>query len=91
MRKIVAGRVEQHFPETSAEHDAEHAVEQEVVEMRRRPPDRRQLPADAHPPERDELQESRQVHQSVPVDRHRSDLHRDGIELGMDQHALTAS
>ena len=37
MRKIVTGFVEQHLPQASAKNYAEHAVEQQVVELRHRP------------------------------------------------------
>lgn len=70
VRKIVAGLVEQHLPQAAAKDHAEHAVEQQVIELRHRPAGFRKLRMRlntmfSEPPE---LEESQQIHQAIPAD-----------------------
>ena len=82
--QVVAGLVEQHLPQAAADDHAEHAVEQQVVQL----PDREQAGARANAvtPEDDKLNESDQIHQTVPAHRQRAEREGDGVELGVQKH-----
>ena len=82
--EVIGGFVEQDLSEPAAEDDAEHAVEEQVVELF--DADRCGLHPDALPPQPDELQEGEQVHQTVPVHRDGPDGKSDRVELRVDQH-----
>ena len=64
--EVVARLVEQHLAEPTADDDAEHAVEQQVVERCRRDA-MPGLAGGAAPAEQQEGDEAGQVHQPVPA------------------------
>ncbi|CAG4884635.1 protein of unknown function [Georgfuchsia toluolica] len=83
--EVITGIVEQHLPQTAADHHAEHAIEQQVVHVlcgeaalgktpraRVAQPQKRQKPG--------------QVHQAVPADCQRAEVDGNRVELGMDEH-----
>ena len=82
--QVVARLVEQHLTQPAAENDAEHAVKEQVVKLR----DRNDSGAATDPvaPEQDELNESDQIHQTVPAHRQRAERKSDGVELGVKKH-----
>ena len=82
--QVVARFVEQHLPQPAANDHAKHAVEQQVVEL-----------LDCHQPgaganavaaEQNKLNESDQIHQTVPAHRERADREGDRVELGVEKH-----
>ena len=77
--QVVAGLVEQHLSQPAAENDAEHTVEQQVVELF----DSQEAGAvfDAQPPEQNKLNEGDQIHQTVPAYGKRADGKGNGVEL----------
>ena len=73
-------------------HDAEHAVEQQVLDVAPRPAARGVLrQAHAQRGEQEEQAEGDQVGDAVPVDRDRQadlrEVERDRVELRMNEHA----
>ena len=84
VRCVVAGLVEQHVAQASAEDHAEHDEEQQIVELRAG--DRRLAfgnSAHAEPPAR---REAGEVHEAVPAHGQRADRERDRVDVRMDQH-----
>ena len=86
MAEVVAGLVEQHFPQSTADDDPQHAVEQQVVDLLGVPAQFRAAPR-MLPPQDDEEDEGGQVHEAVPAHGHGTDGDGDRVELGMDQHS----
>ncbi len=85
MRQVIGRLVEQHLPQPAAQHHAEHAVEQQVVErggVDAVPGLRRCTPAT----EQQEGDEAGQVHQPIPAHRQRAKAQGNGIELRMNEH-----
>jgi hypothetical protein len=82
--QVVARLVEQHLAQPAADDDPEHAVEQQVVELL----DRQQAGARANPvaAEQDKLNESDEIHQTVPAHRQRAERKGDRVELGVQKH-----
>jgi len=80
--------VEQHVAQPPAEDDAEHAVEQHVVEHVHGPAGPRPM-RDAPAPEHDDLQKGDEVHEAVPVDGDGAELQGDGVELRMNEHEVS--
>lgn len=77
----VFGTVEQHFTQAPADHHAQHAVEQHVIEVFLLPAqygDVRLL--DAHSAQDNEQGKGQHIHQAVPVHGERADL--DGYRVG---------
>ncbi len=87
VREIERRLVEQHVAQPAAEHDTEHAVEQQVLDVAPRPARVGELRhLDAPPGQVQEEREAGQVHQAVPVDLDRPERQRDRVELGMHEH-----
>ena len=72
MRQVLGRLVEQHLAQPAADDDAEHAVEQQVVQLLRidAVPG---LDARPTPAEEQEGDEAGEVHQAVPADGQRAD------------------
>ena len=88
MGKVVSRFVKQHLPQPAAEHHAEHAVEQQVVDVLRA----HGVPGlgrSATPAQPDKGGEAGKVHQPVPAHRHRAEGNSNRIELGMNQHGFS--
>ena len=83
MRKIITGVVEQHLAQATAQHHAEHAIEQQIVQALSSPQSGR-VRAAACPATR--VQEGEQVHEAVPVHGERAKMDGDGVELGVNEH-----
>ena len=88
MLQVVGRLVEQHLPHTTAGDDTDYPVKKQIIELghgptRLSPTGMRQDAPATQPPE---LQECRQVHQSVPAYSERADLERDRINLRVNQH-----
>ena len=91
IRRVVLGLVEQHIAETAADHDAEHAVEQQVLDIAARPAALGEMRlAGSQRREPQEEAERDEVGQAVPVDRNGPELEGDGVELRVDKHAPAA-
>ena len=96
MGGVEAGLVEQHVAEPAADDGAEHAVEEQVLDVATRPAARREL-RQARPPrgEEEEQAEADQVGDAVPVDgdRHADlrEVERDRVELRVHEHASMIS
>src|SRR5262245_33416932 len=85
MREVIERLVEEHVAESSAEHNAEDAVEQQVIDIRRTP-SRKTVPPRTIATEHDEQYEAGKVHEPVPANGERSELDGDGVELRMYEH-----
>ena len=88
MGKIVGRFVKQHLPETAAENHAKYAVKQQIVELFRA--DRGQVLANTEPAEGDELAESDQVHQAIPMHGEWAEGKSNRVELRVEQHGRRA-
>jgi hypothetical protein len=85
MRQVVARLVEQHLAQPAAEDHAEHAIEQQVVDILRvHAVPRLRLRAALAQPEKGK--KAGEIHQPVPAHGQRADGNGDRIELGVDQH-----
>jgi hypothetical protein len=84
LRQVIAGVVENHLSQPATENDAEHAVEQQIVELRGG--DEAGPGTDTVAPEKDELNERDQIHQAVPAHRQRAERESDGVELRVEKH-----
>ena len=85
MLHVIQRLVEEHVAQPPAQNDAEHAIEQHVVDVARMPA-RQQIAARANLPEPHEEHERKQVHETVPAHGDGTDLERNGIEIWVDQH-----
>ena len=90
IRQIVAGLVKQHLPQTAAENNPEHSIEQQIIELLHRPACFRKLRMGldtilAKPPE---LQEGQQIHQAIPMNCQWAKRNGNRVELGMNQHRV---
>src|SRR4029434_128040 len=85
MREVIEWFVEQHVAKTPAQNDAEHAVEQHVVDIARMP-SREQVLSSADFSQHHERYEPDEIHEPVPSDGDGTDLECDRIELRMDEH-----
>jgi len=82
--QIVARLVQQHVTETAAHDHAEHAPEQQIVDVLHA--DTTPGLARAHAPQPAEQQKTDQVHQAVPAHGEGSDPEGDRVEIGMYEH-----
>jgi hypothetical protein len=76
--------VEQYLAQSPAQNDAEHAVKKEVVELLNSQ-EARAMP-DPVAPEPNELNESHQIHQTIPAHGERADRKGDRVELWVKKH-----
>jgi hypothetical protein len=87
VREVVAGLVEEHVAEPPTDDDAEHAPEQQVVDIGPYPASRREVrllhAQRCKPQEEDERNE---VSQPVPVDLDRPQREGDRVELRVHEH-----
>ena len=89
MGKVIGGLVKQHLAQAPSQHHAQHAPEEQVVQLLLAPGGAVTgglALANAVAAQEVEGDEGHQVHQSVPADRQGAEGEGDGIELGMDQH-----
>ncbi|MPN22934.1 hypothetical protein SDC9_170319 [bioreactor metagenome] len=83
--KIVGGLEEQDLTQAATQDDTEHAIEQQVVNVLRRPSQLWPAPG-VDAAKHDEQGEGQQVHQAIPVDADGAKREGDGIELWMLEH-----
>jgi len=92
VRGVVARLVEQHVAEPAADHGAEDAVEEQVLDVAPGPAAGRELRQPRPSPgEKEKQREADQVGDAVPVDRDRDaeprEVERDRVELRVHEHA----
>ena len=90
MRSVVTGLVEQHVAQPPAQHHAEHAEEQQIVDEGVGNP-APGVALGAVAAEEEEQSEGHQVHEAVPADGDGAEADRDRIELRMDEHGCVVS
>jgi hypothetical protein len=85
--EVIGGLVEKHVAQSPAQHHAEHAPEQQIVDLlhvERRSTLRRQ-PARMHAAEQHETDEGQQIHEAVPAHGQRADFEGDRGNRGVDE------
>ena len=85
MGEVEVGLVKQHIAQAPAQHYAQHAVSEHVVEVFLGPV-QPGLGVDAPAPQYDDQNEGQQVHKAVPMYRQRADMEGDGVDVWMDEH-----
>ncbi|MNN85850.1 hypothetical protein D3C81_2031840 [compost metagenome] len=92
MREVIARLVEQAVAQAPAYHHADHAQEQDVLDVLARPglvarERRKGRMAQAFEAQQQKQAESGQIGQPVPMHGQGADLQGDGIDVRIDQHA----
>ena len=82
--QVIARLVQQHIPEPAADDHAEHAPEQQVVDILDADPP--PCLACTQPPQPRKQQKAGQVHQAIPANRQGANLESNRVELRVYQH-----
>src|SRR4029077_19364329 len=88
--QVLGQLVEQHVAETPAEHNSDHAIKQQVVEILVTPTQVRTL-LDTKSAQQDPRDKGDQIHEAVPTNGQRAKLDGCWVELGMDEHKCAFS
>ena len=85
LNHVFAEFIEQHVAETTAENDAQYAVEQYIVEILNRQRRMRPRPNRVTPDCPDQ-RKTDEIHQAIPAHGEWAEMDRNRIKLRMDEH-----